>query len=92
MDPVQEPRLVTRADVPRLRDRVRIVLSKEGRQYRSSQEVTTSVIILVVVCAATLFISMSEASAEAKFAESIGAFVVITFVSTAFLVKIRFKD
>jgi hypothetical protein len=92
IDPVQEPRLVTRADVPRLSGRVRIVLSKEGRQYRSGQEVAASVISLVVASAATLFVSMSASSAATKFAESIGAFVVVTLVSTAFLVKIRFRD
>jgi len=92
MNPVQEPRLVTRADVPRLSDRVRVVLSKEGRQYRSNWEVATSVISLVVVCGATLLVSMSASSGEMKFAESIGAFVVITLASTALLVRIRFKD
>jgi hypothetical protein len=92
MDAVQEPRLVRRADVPRLRDRVRIVHSKEGHQYRSGREVATSVISLVAVCAVTLFISMSASGTASKFAESIGAFVVITLVSTALLVRMRFKD
>jgi hypothetical protein len=91
MGAVQEPRLVTTADVPRLRDRVRIVHSMEGRQHRSGQEFATSVISLIVVCAVNCFISMSASSTASTFAESIGAFAVITLVSTAFLIRIRFK-
>jgi hypothetical protein len=92
MDAIQEPRRLTRADIPRLGDRVRTVLTNEGRQYRSGWETAASFISVALVSAASFLVWWpSTASIGMRMVETILA-VVITAVSTAIMVKLRFRE
>ncbi len=90
MSRVQQPKLTTKADIPRLGDRVGDVL-KNDFQHRSGWEVTVHMTGLLLLMTASSFIWRSASSIEQKVIESIVALAVIAAVSTAILVKIRFR-
>ena len=90
MRPAQRPRLMTKADVPRLGDRVRYVL-KSDSQHRSGWEITVSVISLILLISASSLIWGSSSSVGLKIMESIVALAVVAIASTAIMVRLRFR-
>ena len=91
MGPAQQPRVITKSDVPRLLDRVRDVL-KSDAQHRSGWEIATYVIGLVLLMTASSVIWQSSSSIGLKVTESVVALVAIGAASTAILVKLRFRS
>jgi hypothetical protein len=90
MGPAQKPRLITKADVPRLGDRIKDVL-KSDSQHRSGWEITVSVISLVLLMSANSVIWGSPSNVGLKIVESIIALAVMGTAATAVLVKLRFR-
>ena len=91
MDPVQLPRRVTRADVPRLQDRIKAVWSA-GYPNRSGWETAVYFITLVVLIVSVSLIKASHLAVGASIALMVLAFIVIVTLATAVLVKIRFPN
>lgn len=89
MDGVQLPRRVTKADVPRLPDRIGEVWNTNGR-YRSVGEWVVHLAALVAVIIAVAFIWASSASAVQKVTESLGVMVMAVLIATPVLLKLRF--
>jgi hypothetical protein len=93
IDAVQEPRRLTRADVPCLGDRLMTVLSSEGRQYRSGWETAVSFISIAFVTAASVLIwRQPTASIGMRIVETILAVLLMIGVATAIMVKLRFRE
>jgi hypothetical protein len=90
MGSAQKPRLITKADVPRLGDRIKDVL-KSDSQHRSGWEITVSVISLVLLMSANSVIWGSPSSVGSKIVGSIIALAVMGTAATAILVKLRFR-
>ena len=91
MGPAQKPKLITKADVPRLGDRIKDVL-KSDSQHRSGWEITTYLISLVLLMTASSIIWHSPSGVALKLIESVIALLVIGAVGTAVLVKLRFRS
>lgn len=91
MDAAQQPRVITKADVPLLGDRIKQVL-KGDSQHRSGWEIATYLIALVLLMAASSFIWHSAAGVALKVIESVIALLVIGAVGTAVLVTLRFRS
>jgi hypothetical protein len=89
MDPVQTPRQLTRADVPRLRSRIWLIWGKNS-QHRSGGEIATFVVAFVLLITVNAFIQASGASVIAKVAEVMLAVVIAVSIATALLLRIRF--
>lgn len=89
MEPVQEPRRLTKADVPRLRSRMWLIWGKDS-QHRSGGEIATFIVAFVVLITANAFIEASGASVVAKLAEVVLAVVIVASIATALLLRIRF--
>ena len=89
MDPVHQPRRTTKADLPRLGDRVRDVL-KNDLQHQSAWGVAVCVSELVLLSVVSSLIWGSGSSSGAKVVESVLALALVIVISTAILVKIRF--
>jgi hypothetical protein len=93
MDAVQEPRRLTRADVPRLGDRVKTVLSNEGREYRTGWETVASFMSAAFVSAASFLVwSLPTTSLGVRIVETALAALLVAAVSTAIMVKLRFRE
>ena len=88
MEPVQEPRRLTRADVPGLRSRIWLIWGKNSR-HRSGGEIATFVVAFVVLITTNAFIEASGAPVAEKVAEVILAVVIVVGVATALLLRIR---
>jgi hypothetical protein len=91
MDPVQLPRRVTKADVPRLRDRTKAIWSG-GYTNRSGWETAVYFIALVLLIVSGTLIRASHWAVGASVASGVLAFVVIVTLATAVLIKIRFRN
>jgi hypothetical protein len=91
MDPAQQPRRITKADVPRLGDRVKQVL-KDDSQHRSGWEITAYAVSVVLLMTASSIIWHSSSGFVMKLIESVGAVLLIGAVGTAVLVKLRFRS
>jgi hypothetical protein len=91
MIPAQQPRVTTKADVPHLGDRMKLVL-KSDSQHRSGWEIATSLIAVVLLMTASSIIWHSASGIALKLVETVVALLVIGAVGTAVLVKIRFRS
>ena len=91
MDAVQQPRLITKSDVPRLGDRIKQVLS-DSSLHRSGWENTTYLISIVLLMTASSIIWHSASGVALKLIESVVALLVIGSAGTAVLVKLRFRS
>jgi hypothetical protein len=91
MDGVRLPRRLTKADVPGLSDRVRVVWNTNG-QYRSSGERAVHIAALAAVIVVSTFIWASGASVAHKVTDSLAVLVVALLVATPVLLKIRFRS
>lgn len=89
MDRVQEPRRLTKADVPRLGSRIWLIWGKNS-QHRSGDEIATFVVAFVVLITVNAFIQASAAPVVAKVVEVALAVVVVASIATALLLRIRF--
>ena len=91
MGAVERPRLITKSDVPQLRDRIKQVLSG-GSQHRSVWENATCLISIVLLMTASSFIWHSASGVALKLVEAVVALLVIGTIGTAILVKFRFRS
>jgi len=91
MGAVQRPRLITKSDVPRLRDRIKQVLTG-GWQHRSVRENATCLISIVLLMTASSIIWHSASGVALKLVEAVVALVVIGSIGTAILVKLHFRS
>jgi hypothetical protein len=89
MDPVQEPRRLTKADVPRLRNRIWAISGKNS-QHRSGGEIATFVVAFVLLMTVNAVIQASGASVIVKVAEVVLAVAIVVTTATALLLRIRF--
>ena len=90
MVPAQQPRVITKADVPLLGDRVKQVL-KSDSQHRSGWEIAAYLISFVLLMTASSFIWDSASGVGLKLVESVVALLIIGTLGTAVLVKLRFR-
>jgi hypothetical protein len=84
------PRRVTKADVPRLRDRTKAVWSG-GYANRSGWETAVYFITLVLLIVSGSLIRASDWAVGASIGLGVLAFIVIVTLATAVLMKIRFR-
>ena len=91
MDAAQQPRLITKADVPRLGDRIKQVLSGDS-QHRSAWEIAAYVVSLVLLMTASSIIWNSSSGVGMRLIESVVVLLIVGAVSTAALLKIRFRS
>ena len=91
MDPAQQPRLITKGDVPRLGDRIKQVNTGDS-QHRSGWEITAYVVSLVLLMTASSIIWQSSSGVGMKLTEAVVAVLVISAVGSAVLVKCRFRS
>src|ERR1700680_5069519 len=84
MDAVQQPRRITKADVPRFGDRVRDVLTSD-LQHRSAWEVTIAIIGVVLLMTSSSVMWGTGSTTQQKVVESIVALALVAAVSTAIL-------
>jgi hypothetical protein len=91
MGAAQQARVTTKADAPRLGDRVKEVL-KSDSQHRSGWEWTVYVVSLVLVVTAGSIIWRLSLGIGMRVITAVIALLVIGSVSTAILVKLRFRS
>ncbi len=84
-------RVITKSDVPRLGDRVKEVLVSDS-QHRSGWEITVYVISLALLLTASSIIWNLSSGIALKLGASVVALLLIGSVSTAILVKLRFRN
>jgi hypothetical protein len=90
MDSVEEPRRVTKADVPKAIDRIRDVWRGDPR-HRSAWEKTIYATWIVALALTGPLTWHSGASVPLKSFESVLTFVVGLVIVTFTLVKLRFE-
>jgi len=79
------------ADVPRLGDRIKQVLSGDS-QHRSAWEIAAYVVSLVLLMTASSIIWNSSSGVGMRLIESVVVLLIVGAVSTAALLKIRFRS
>jgi len=89
MDPVKEPRHITRVDVPRLRDRLKIDWGS-SYQDRSGLENAVSVIALLLSVVTSSLIWDAHSNVGVTIAEDALAAVTYITITSALLIRIRF--
>jgi hypothetical protein len=89
MDPVQMPRRITRADCPRVVDRVRNVRSRDARHDERPERLVRWLCLAVAVLATSL-VGLSYVAMWQKAIAAAAAAVVGTVLETFVLVKLRF--
>jgi hypothetical protein len=90
MDPVHEPRRTTKADCPKLLDRIEDVW-KGDSQHRSAWEVTVYVVGVIALMLTNSFIWGSGSGTGQKVAESVLTLGAVSAIATVALLKLRFR-
>ena len=89
MDPVRQPERVTRADVPRLSDRIRSVWDP---RYRSRRESALCWCGVSVLLASSYIVRGTHTGAARKWTELVVTIVLVLTIETFALLKNRFRD